>query len=154
MSASGGAGGSRVTALFDRAASADSLGGVIFQGIGAVLLAVGTALASGVLTIADVLIVPLSTLTNAVGELIDAIFGGAAQIVDFGAIATAISIGPGGQFNVGPFSFALAIGAVLLALYVVTAYLSEEPTGNFVPGLPFDIPTPGFTGPEEDDEGG
>lgn len=152
MSASGGAGGPRVRSLFDRAASADSLGGVIFQGIGAVLLAVGTAIASGVLTVADVIIVPLSTLTNAAGQLIDAIFGGAANIIDLGALSTALSIGPGGMFNLGPFSFALGIGAVLLGLYVVTAYLSEEPTGNFVPGIPFDIPTPGFQGPEEDDE--
>jgi len=151
MSASG-AGGSRVRRLFDRAASADSLAGVIFQGLGAVLLAVGTAIASGVLTVADVVIVPLSALTTAAGQLIDAIFGGAARIIDFGALATALSIGPGGMFNLGPFSFALGIGAVLLGLYVVTAYLSEEPTGNFVPGIPFDVPTPGFTGPEEDDE--
>ena len=151
MSASG-AGGPRVRDLFNRAASADSLGGVIFQGIGAILLAVGTAIASGVLSIADVLIVPLNALTSAAGQLIDAIFGGAAQIIDLGALATALSIGPGGMFNLGPFSFALGIGAVLLGLYIVVAYLSEEPTGNFAIGIPFDIPTPGFTGPEEDEE--
>lgn len=152
MSASGGAGGPRVQALFDRAANADSLAGLIFTGLGAVLLSVGTAMASGVLTVADVVIVPLATLTNAVGQLIDATFGGAAMIVDFGAIATALSIGPGGMFNLGPFSFALGIGAVLLALYVLRAYISEEPTSNFFPGLPFDVPTPFLTGPEEDDK--
>jgi len=152
MSASGGAGGSRVRRLFARAADADSLAEVIFRGLGAVILSVGTAVASGILTIADVIIVPVQTLTGAVGQLIDAIFGGAAQIIDFGAIATAISIGPGGRFNLGPLSFALGVGAVLLALYAVTAYVSEEDTGNFVPGIPFDIPTPGFGGPEEDEE--
>lgn len=151
MSASGGAGGPRVRRLFDRAANAESLSAVIFTGLGAVLLSIGTAVASGVLSIADVVIVPLQALTNAAGQLIDAIFGGSAMIIDFGAIATALSIGPGGMFNLGPFSFALGIAAVLLGLYVVTAYLSEEPTGNFVPGIPFDIPTPGFQGPEEDE---
>lgn len=153
MSASG-AGGSRVQDLFERASSADSLAEVIFTGIGAVLLSVGTAIASGVLTIADVIIVPVGALTAAVGDLIDAIFGGAAQILNVGAITTALSISPDGQFNLGPFTFALAAGAVLLALYVVNAYVSEESTGNFVPGIPFDIPTPGFTGPEEDSEDG
>lgn len=146
-----GAGGPRVQRLFDRAASADSLVGVIFQGLGAVTFAFGTAIASGILTIADVVIVPIQALTTAVGDLVDAIFGGAALIIDFGAISTALSIGPGAMFDLGPFTFALGIGAVLLALYIVTAYLSEEPTGNFVPGIPFDIPTPGFTGPEEDE---
>ena len=151
MSASG-AGGPRVQQLFEDAANAGSLGGVIFRGIGGILLAVGTAIASGVLSIADVVIVPLNALTSAAGQLIDAIFGGAAQIIDFGALASALSIGPGGMFNLGPFSFALGIGAVLLGFYILVAYLSEEPTGNFVPGIPFDIPTPGFTGPEEDEE--
>lgn len=151
MSASG-AGGSRVTALFDRAANANSLAGIIFQGIGAVFLAIGTAIASGILTVADVVIIPLTALTNAAGDLVNAIFGGSAQIIQFGALASAISIGPNGLFNLGPFSFVLGVGVVLLALYVVTAYLSEDATGNFVPGIPFDIPTPGFLGPEEEEE--
>lgn len=148
------AGGDRVADLFDRAKNADSLAGIIFQGIGAVLLAIGSALASGVLTVADVIIIPLSSLANAAGDLVDSIFGGAATIINFGAISTAISIGPDGRFNLGPLSFALGIAAVLIALYIVNAYVSEEPTGNFVPGIPFDIPTPGFTGPEEDDDTG
>ena len=151
MSASG-AGGPRVQQLFEDAANAGSLGGVIFRGIGGILLAVGTAIASGVLSIADVVIVPLNALTSAAGQLIDAIFGGAAQIIDFGALASALSIGPGGMFNLGPFSFALGIGAVLLGLYVVTQYLAQPETGNFTVGIPFDIPTPFFQGPEEDNE--
>jgi hypothetical protein len=56
------------------------------------------------------------------------------------------------MFDLGPFSFALGIGSVLLALYVLRAYISEEPTSNFFPGIPFDVPTPGFLGPEEDDK--
>jgi hypothetical protein len=151
MSASG-AGGPRVQQLLERASNAESLGGVIFSGIGLILLAVGSAIASGVFAIADVVIVPLQALTNAAGQLVDAIFGGAAQIIDFGAIATALSIGPGGMFNLGPFSFALGIGAVLLGLYVVTQYLAQPETGNFSVGIPFDIPTPFFQGPEEDNE--
>jgi hypothetical protein len=153
MSASG-AGGDRVRSLFDRAANADSLGGVIFQGIGAILLAIGTAVASGVLTVADVVIVPVQALTNAAAALVGAIFGGAAFIIDAGALSTGISIGPGGQFALGPFSFALGVGAVLLALFVVNAYVSDDRTGNIIPGVPFDVPTPGFQGPEEDEEGG
>ena len=148
------AGGDRVRSLFNRAESAGSLSRLIFNGIGAVFLAVGSALASGVLTVADLIIVPLSALGNAAGLNIDAIFGGAAQIINIGAGSTALSLGPGGAFNVGPFTFALAIGSVLLGLYLLVAYLSEGSTGNFVPGIPFDIPTPGFSGPEEDDEGG
>lgn len=146
------AGGPRVRNLFDRAADADSLAGVIFQGIGAVLLAIGTAVASGILTVADVVLIPLGALAEAGGDLVDAIFGGSAFILEMGAIETGLSLR--GTFALGPFTFALAVGSVLLALYIVNAYVSEEPTGNFVPGIPFDIPTPGFQGPEEDKEDG
>lgn len=146
------AGGPRVRDLFNRAADADSLAGVIFQGVGAVFLAIGTAIASGILTVADVVIVPLEALTSAAGDLIDAIFGGSALIIEAGAIESAESLR--GLFAVGPFTFALGLGSVLLGLYLVNAYVSEEPTGNFVPGIPFDIPTPGFGGPEEDKEDG
>ncbi|QLH83225.1 hypothetical protein [Halosimplex pelagicum] len=148
------AGGPRVRRLFNRAAEAGDLRTVIFRGIGAVLFAGGSAVASGVLTVADLIIIPVSAMATASGELVSAIFGGSAQIINVGAIATALSIGPGGMFNLGPLTFALGFGAVLLALYLVVAYLSEDPTGNFVPGIPFDIPTPGFAGPEEDDEDG
>lgn len=146
------AGGPRVRDLFNRAAEAESLGAILLTGIGAVLFAVGSAIASGVLTIADVVIIPLDALANAAGALVDAIFGGSAFIIEMGALETGESLR--GLFAVGPFTFALAVGSVLLALYIVNAYVSEEPTGNFVPGVPFDIPTPGFTGPEEDKEDG
>jgi hypothetical protein len=148
------AGGPRVQELFDRARDAGSLGAVIFNGLGAIFFAIGGAIASGILTVADVIIIPLSALANAAGQMVNAIFGGAAFIIQIGAQTTGVSIQPGAMFDVGPFTFALGIGAVLLALYLVTAYVSEEPTGNFVPGLPFDIPTPGFGGPEEDDDEG
>lgn len=146
-----GAGGPRVQRLFDRAASANSIGEVIFTGIGAVLLAAGSAVASGILSLADVVIVPLNAITNAVGQLIDAVFGGSAFIIDLGAIASGRSIGPGGLFA-SPLSFIFGIAIVLGALYVVRAYVSEEPTSNFFPGLPFDIPTPLLTDAEEDDK--
>ncbi|WP_424001188.1 hypothetical protein ACOZ4I_15695 [Haloarcula salina] len=152
MSASG-AGGSRVRSLFDRAANAGSIGAVLFQGIGAVLFAIGSALASGVLTIADVFIIPAQSFIGAVGGLIDAVFGGAAQIINFGAIATALSLGPGGRFA-SPLSFGFAFAMVLLAFYILLAYISEEDTTNFFPliGTGFDLPTPGFLDSEEESE--
>jgi hypothetical protein len=148
---SAGAGGPRVSDLFDRA-EGRSLAHIILQGFGAVFFGIGTAIASGILTVADVLIIPLGALADGGANLVSTIFGGASLIIDFGALSTALSIGPDGAFNVGPFTLALAVGAVLLALYVVNAYVSEDSTGNFVPGIPFDIPTPGFLGPEEEEE--
>lgn len=152
MSASG-AGGPRVQRLFDRAASADSIGEVIFTGLGAILLAIGTGIASGVLTLADVFIVPAQSFIGAVGDLIDAVFGGAAGIINLGALASGFSIGPEGLFA-SPLSFPIAIGIVLLGFYVLLAFVSEEETTNFFPliGTGFDVPTPGFLDAEEEND--
>jgi len=148
MSASGD---DRVWRLFAMA-EGRSLASIILQAFGTVFLGIGTALTTGIVTVADVFIIPLGELTQGAGNLIGSIFGGSALIIDFGALATALSIGPDGAFNVGPFTFALGIGAALLGFYLIIAYLSEDSSGNFVPGIPFDLPTPGFIGPEEEEE--
>lgn len=150
MSASG-AGGPRVNRLFERAADADNIGVVVFRGLGAILFAIGTAIASGILTLADVFIVPAQAFIGAIGDLITAIFGGAATIIDLGALASAISLGPQGLFA-SPISFAVAIAVVLLGLYVFIAFISEPETTNvpFLPGSGLDVPTPGFTDSEEE----
>ncbi len=72
---------------------------------------------------------------------------GPAEIVLAGVEASAQSIL--GPFNVGPFSFALAIISVLLGLLVLAYYRDEEPTGNLIPGLPTDVP---FIGETEEGE--
>lgn len=146
------AGGERVSALFDRASSADSLAEVIFTGLGAILLSVGGAISSGVLTVADVVTIPISAVTEGAGGLIGSLFGAAENIIDLGGLATALSLGPNGMFNVGPFTFGLAVGSLLLGFWVLRAYIALETTSNVFPGLPFDIPTPGFTDAEEEKE--
>jgi hypothetical protein len=143
-----------VQRLFERASSADSIGEVIFTGLGAILLAIGTALSSGVLTIADIFIVPASAFIDGVSNLVGSIFGGASTIIDLGALGSAISLGPDGLFQ-SPLSFPIAVGIILLGMYLVIAYVSEEDTTNFLPlvGSGFDLPSPGFIDAEEEEEG-
>jgi hypothetical protein len=148
----GSAGGDRVRDLFRRAADAGSLGVIIFRGMGAILLAVASVLVTGLFTIADVVVRPLQALIGGVSGLIGSLFGGTILIIDTSAITTALSLGPGGRFAVGPLTFALGIASILLVFVAVNLYLSEPETGNFAIGLPFDIPTPFFQGPEEDNE--
>ncbi len=105
-------------------------------------------IASGLLSLADVVIKPMNAFGTALADLTTAIFGGPAEIILAGVEATAQSIL--GPFNLGPFSFALAIGAVLAGLYLVGRYRGEDETGNFLIGLPFDIP---FIGQEEEGDG-
>jgi hypothetical protein len=153
MSASG-AGGPRVRRLFDRAKNAGSIGGVIFQGLSAILLAIGGAIASGVLTLADVFILPLQAFASGAASFTESFLGAFGIVVDFGAIATARSIGPGGLFA-SPLSLPIAFGIIGLSAYVIIAFVSEEETTNFFPlvGSGLDIPTPGTEDAEEAEEG-
>jgi hypothetical protein len=133
--------------LLERADKADDLGGILKQGLGATLLAVSAGIVSGVLSFFELITAPLDALAAAATQLTTAIFGSPAQIIIAGAQETARSLT--GSFAVGPGTFALAIASVLAGLWIVNAYLSEEETGNLIPGLP-DIPTPGLTDSEED----
>lgn len=151
MSVSGGgsSGGGRVSRLFALASSADSLGRVILTGTGAVLFAFAQALVRGVLTFGDLITRPIQALLTVAIDLVDAIFGGAASIINLGAIASALSIGPGGLFA-NPLSFVFGIGIVLGGLYLFGQFLQEPETGNALPGLP-DIPVLGRDEEGEDD---
>jgi len=151
MSASG-AGGPRVRRLFDRAKNAGSIGGVIFQGLSAILLAIGGALASGIFTMADIFILPMQAFASGAANLTESVLGAFGIVIDFGAIASARSIGPGGLFA-SPLSLPLAVGIILLSAYLVVAYTSEEATTSFFPliGSGFDPPTPGWTDAEEEE---
>lgn len=153
MSASG-AGGPRVRRLFDRAKNAGSIGGVIFQGLSAIILAIGGAIASGILTLADVFILPLQAAAEGFANLATSFLGAFGIVIDFGAIASGRSIGPGGLFA-SPLSLPIAFGIIGLSAYVIIAFTSEEETTNFFPliGSGFDVPSPGFTDAEEEDEG-
>lgn len=134
--------------LLNRAKNATDLQALLKQGIGGSILAVFFGITSGILSLADLVIKPVDSFATALGDLVTAIIGGPAEIVYAGVTATAESIL--GPFNLGPFSFALAIGSVLLGLLVLSYYRDEEETGNLIPGLPTDVP---FIGETEEGEG-
>ena len=136
----------------DRATNADDVGGLAFQGIGGVLLAIATGLITGILTVFDVIVLPLRALAGALGDLTTAIFGAPANIILAGAQETINSLL--GRWGGTPLAFATGIAAVLLGLYLVNRYVALESTGNLLPGLPWDVPTPGVEDPEESEEDG
>jgi uncharacterized membrane protein YedE/YeeE len=150
---SGGAGGSRVRRLFQRASRAGSITGVVFQGVAAIALGIATAIASGVLTVADLFIIPVGAFADAAGNFIGGFFGGIGTLFGAGAAGSASQIGPGSPLAL--VGFPLAAVLVALTAYVIVAYASEEETTNFFPliGSGIDLPTPGFTDSDEEEEG-
>lgn len=139
--------------LLDRAAGKD-LEKLLRQGFGGTLLAISTALISGILTVADLFIKPMDALARALGDMVWAIFGAPPQVVIAGAEASVDSLL--GPWGLGPFTLPLAIGVVLLSLFLVNVYVSSDRTTN-VPalmGTGLDIITPDFisSSAEEEDE--
>jgi hypothetical protein len=84
------------------------------------------------------------------GDLVDAVFGGSAQIIDTGAIVSANSLQEGVWAQFGPLTFTIGIGAVVAAAYIWARSRGEEETSNWFVFLP-DLPGP--FGAEEEDEG-
>jgi hypothetical protein len=126
---------------------------VVFLGIGSVLLAVATALASGILTIADVPIKILQGFASGGGQFVNNLLGGFGIVIGSGAAGSASAIGPNTPFAL--FGLPIAAGLIGLTGYIYAAYAAEERTTNFFPLIGtggWDIPTPFFEDAEE--EGG
>lgn len=134
--------------LFDRARNAGSVEQILLSGVGGFILAFVTGFIETILSIFDVVIRPVSALAGALAGLVDAIFGESLiGVLSAGASATQESIGPGGAFDLGPLGLPVAVGVVLLTLWLIGRFRDEEETGNLVPGLPFDVP---FIGESEE----
>ncbi len=94
----------------------------------------------------------------AIGELINAIFTAPARLVDTGFNISRNTLSMYMSENLaGLLAGPVALGIVLLGLWLVSEYLAEPETGDTLPGLPFDVPDIGplqFGVEEEDpDEG-
>ena len=95
---------------------------------------------------------PLVETASSIGSLQAALFQAPADLVSAGfgvsedVLATFLSDSLAGLFA-GP----VAVGMVMLSLFLVVQYLQEAETGDAIPGLPFDIPTRALGVEEEED---
>lgn len=145
-----GAGGPRVDKLFEQAKSADSLAESIRLWMAAIIGAIGTVMASGVLTIADIVIKPAQAVAD-IGALgVQVIFGSPLRVVLAGTNETINALL--GPFGLGPFALPFSVVIVLLTFWIVARYLREDETGNIFPTVPVDIAW--FGADEEDNEEG
>lgn len=84
---------------------------------------------------------------EAAGDLVSAVFGGSALVIDTGAIVSANSLQEGVWAQFGPFTFPIAVGVVVAAAWVYARSRSEPETSDWFPWLP-DLPS--FFGAEEE----
>jgi hypothetical protein len=98
------------------------------------------------------MILPLVALGESLAANVTALIGGYARIIEQGVETAVLSIAPGAQFAIGPLTTIIAVGTVAITSYAVAVALAQTVTSNFALGAGFDVPTPGFDGPEEDQD--
>jgi hypothetical protein len=107
----------------------------------------------------DIFIVPLQSFLTGIGQLILAVVGGAADIVDAGSGTAARAFLTGIWSALGPLAFPAAIGTIILGALVLARGVQEQETSDSILGLfsstdfP-DLPLIGSIGAEEEDEEG
>lgn len=109
------------------------------QGFSGVIMAIGVSVISGVLSIGELLTSPIDALTRVFGQVIQSFFVTPLSIIAEAALASAQSVGPGGEWTIGPFTLLLGLVTVLAFFWILARYLSEDETSNVAPGLPFDL---------------
>jgi len=127
-----------------------SLQAIIFGAIGGTILNFTDAGNRFITALFNVLILPLVAFGQGLADNVTALIGGYAAIIGQGVETTVLSIAPGAAFAVGPLTIIISILTVGAATYTVAVVLAQAATSNFALGAVFDVPTPGFSGPEED----
>lgn len=109
------------------------LGKATEAGIGGVIVTVLGGLALGVDTVRRLFTDPLIAVINGVSGLMDAIIGGAGDIIEQGVRTTVTSIAPGATWAVGPLTYGFSIVAVGVGLYVLAQILESRATSDLIP---------------------
>jgi hypothetical protein len=87
---------------------------------------------------------PLTSAGSSIASLFSGLVGEPADILVRGAQTTADGIASTFTGFLGPLAFPAAVGSVLVGLYLVTIYLSEQDTSDLFPGSFTDIDTPSW----------
>lgn len=133
---------SRLDTLED-AADTGNISGALVALIFIPIVAFFEQLANAVDAGANLIIAPLNATGDGIANLMGAITGGAGDIVDAGAVATAQSFTQGPW---GPLSYAGAIAAVIAGAYVFNWYRNMEETPDLLPFSGTDLPLIGDEG--------
>ncbi|MFC7077872.1 hypothetical protein [Haloarcula halophila] len=136
--------------LIARARDTDNLGTTIVGGIGGTFLAVFYSGIDLIQAIVNLLVLPLEALGTNAAANVTALVGGAARIVQQGALTTQQSILPGQAWAVGPLTFGFSIAATGAGLFIMSEILARAPTSDLIPFTFTDVP---FVGVDEEEEG-
>lgn len=125
---------------------------VIRGGFSMTIFAIFGSIATGIVEVSQLFTQPVDALGSALVEVVNAFLVRPLAILIQGATTSVVSISPGGAFDLGPFTWWLALLIFIGGAYGVSRYLEEEDSSNVIPGAPFDIPLPPFRDEDADDD--
>jgi hypothetical protein len=112
------------------------------------IIAFFTSMADAIGSLFGVPIATFDGFAEGVQVLISGFLEAPGQILIAGGQESARSLTQGVWAQFGPLTYIIAVGVVGGAAYLAAQAREEEATGNFVPGIPFDVP---YLGTEEEE---
>jgi hypothetical protein len=109
------------------------------------------AIADVIAAIGSFFATPFTTVAESVGALGAAFFEQPADTIAAGfEVTESVLVTFLGESLAGILAGPIAVGTVLISLFLVVQFLQERETGDTIPGLPVDVPFVGVT--EEGEE--
>jgi len=148
-------GTSILNGMVDYISAGGSIVSVLQASVVGVLLSPFLALSNIIQAIGSFFTIPFTQGGIAIGEMITALFSAPAGLIQSGTNISENALSMFFSENLaGILALPVAVGVVLLSLFLVSVYLNEEETGDTLPGTFIDVPDIGplQLGVEEEDE--
>lgn len=118
------------------------IGKFVKSGLGLLIAGVFALVFDVLEAIATFVTDPLGSASTAIGDLFEGLISDPTSILSDGATAAGDGIIETFTGWLAPLAFPVAVGSVLLGLYLVTTYLEESETSDLFPGSFTDIDVP------------
>lgn len=127
-------------------AEGKDLNQITVEGLGGYIYAAFAAMMAATIAFFQIPIKGFEGVADAIGSIIQGFLVSPTE-----GIATAAALSAQQVSIFGFLALPAYVVVVLMSFGIVALYLSWKSSGNLIPGIPWDFPSPGFQDPEEDD---
>jgi hypothetical protein len=104
-------------------------------GIGTIILSLVVAISNGILSLGETFLAPFRAIASGLGRAIEGTFGAAIGVIDAGGTATELSFLEGAAAALGPAAFPVAVGSVVVAIWVLSRGFQRFSPLDWIGGL-------------------
>lgn len=104
-------------------------------GLGTIILAVVYAITEGIMSLGSTFMAPFRAIGRGLSRAIDGTFLATVDVIDAGATATATSFLDGAAAALGPAAFPVAVGSVVVGIYIFSRGFQRFSPFDWIGGL-------------------